>query len=539
MIKEGAALDRHASAVSPGMYGVHGLAFVAPHRGMNPALPRCSLLIPSCLTSALLVLIFLWAGCSITTKAPPTHRPVRATSSADPAAEIQSRLLQDARVSLEQGRHETARLLLQRLVTVYPKSPLLPEARWSLARSYEQTSELEEALTQYRRLIQAAPGGSLGLQARKRIAELERTLRIVPSESDEHVAILIPTALIHPQQTLDPWVRRLAEAGVTTLVVEAGTTQTLERPQGLGGPSQPQGGRQAGVYFQTSWAPMLRDVAGQLIPVAHRHGLRVYSAVALWRMNWLEPHLGWTEQTYDRTKQQLVASEKLDLLHPAFQEYLVGLLADLVAGGIDGVFFLADVPRDTASGQGFSPYGLKAFERDFGVRLDPETLTTSASLMAPAGSRRDSAPEFWRWAGWRARETLKVMDRLRHALRKQSPGLQFALEVHPEAVTDPVGALVRLNEDFLEAKRLRFDAYVVSGSLLVGSGEKERMNRVVERAVELIGDAGRIWATVPLPGKDIALELAALRPVGSRASFGNGAGVFYRPTMNRPSGAVP
>ena len=65
------------------------------------------------------------------------------------------------------------------------------------------------------------------------------------------------------------------------------------------------------------------------------------------------------------------------------------------------------------------------------------------------------------------------------------------------------------------------------------------MNRVVERAVELIGDAGRIWATVPLPGKDIASELAALRPVGSRASFGDGTGVFYRPTANGPSGVVP
>jgi len=538
VIERGATSDRRASAVLPAMYGSLSLTPDAPHQGMNSGSSRSVLTTLSRLTSTLLVSILLWAGCSAP-KVAPTHGPVRATGPADPAIEIQSRLLQEAKLSLSQGRHETARLLLQRLLAAHPKSPSLPEAHWWLARSYEQTGEIQQALTQYRHMIRAAPEGGLALQAQKRIAELEQALAAILGGGAGRIAILIPARLMPPSQTLETWVRELVEAGVTTLVVEAGTTQAWKQPQGEDGPSRSQGARQAGVYFHTHWAPMVRDVVGQLIPVAHRHGLRVYSAVALWRMSWLEPHLGWTEQAYDRTKQQLVASEKLDLLHPAFQEYLIGLLTDLAAGGVDGVLFLADVHLESTATPGFSPYGLRAFERDFGVKLDPETLVTSANAVIPVESQRDSAPELWQWVGWRARETLKVIDRLRHALRKQSPGIQVALEVHPEAVTDPTRALVRLNEDFLEAKRLRFDAYVIGGPLSVGSGDEERVNGVVKRAVELLGGAGRIWVTVPLSGKDIARELAAFKLEADRSLIGTGTGVIYRPIVNGPTGAVP
>lgn len=500
---------------------------------MNPLSSRFPPAPLSRFASAVLTSLLLWTGC-----AAPQGKEVRGATRVtappmDPTIEIQSRLLQDAKLSFAQGRYETTTRLLRRLIKTYPKSPLLPEAYWWLARSYEQAGDITEALAQYRLLVQAAREGSFGLQAKNRIAELERALAVTPNQGTGLAAILIPTRRLPPQEGLDEWVRQLAQAGFTTLVVEAGTVQAQGQKRGPNGQPPPQ----AGVYFQTHWAPTIRDVVGQLVPVAHRHGLRVFSAVALWRMNWLEPQLGWTEQTYDQGKRQLVASERLDLFHPAFQEYLIGLLSDLAVGGVDGVFFRTDVPLEST--EGFSPYGFKGFERDFGVKLDPATLYGSADPGTSGKNQRDSAPEFWRWVGWRARETLRVMDRLRQALRKQSPQLQFALGVHPEAVTDPLGALVRLNEDFLEAKRLGFDSYVIGEPLSAGSGGGERLVKVIEQAVQLIGEARQIWVAVPPSDRESARGFTGLKPEADRMPFAKGTGIMYMPIQRVPAGAVP
>ncbi len=427
-------------------------------------------------------------------------------------------------------------MLLQRLLTTYPRSSLLPEAHWWLARTYEQTGNVTEALAQYRLVAQTAKEGELSLQARRRITELEQTLAVTPRRATGRTAMLIPSHRLPDQQHLDGWLGQLAQAGVTTLVLETGTVQG-DRPEQNGGGPAGQPTHQAGVYFKTHWAPTVRDVVGPLVPIAHRHGLQVFSAVTLWRMNWLEPQLGWTEPVFDPAKRQLVASEALDLFHPAFQEYLIGLLTDLAAGGVDGILFRADAPPGPA--EGFSPYGLKGFERDFGIKLEPITLAGSINPGLSPKAQRDPAPEFWRWAGWRARELLRVMDRLREALRKRFPQLEFALEVHPEATTDPVRALVRLNEDLLEAKRLRFDYYVIGEPLSMGPGGREGMPGSIERAVELIGEAGKVWGTAPLRNGDLLKGASELKAESDRAPFAKGVGILYVPVGSTTASTVP
>ncbi|MGH7260802.1 MAG: hypothetical protein ACREI9_08990, partial [Nitrospiraceae bacterium] len=325
----------------------------------------------------------------------------------------------------------------------------------------------------------------------------------------------------------------LSQAGVTLLVLDAGTRPGTMRE------SSP-----TGTYFKTGLAPTVRDVFGYSVPAAHRRGLPVFAAVSVRQMNWLERQLGWNDVMLDRATGRPAVSSELDLFHPAFQEYLIGLLADLAATGIDGVLFRAEA--SSGAREGFSSHGLRGFERDFNVTLDPATLVipddAAATRLSPVrngqSERQEGTPDYWRWLGWKARETIKVLAHLRHSVRRRAPVLQFALELHREAVSDPVGALLRYGEDLLEAKAARFDAYVIaegpspapfvivpppnSVPAVVRAG-----GTFVDRTVELLGDADDIWLAKPLSAGDPARPWARVAPGADRAALAAGIGLVY------------
>jgi tetratricopeptide (TPR) repeat protein len=475
----------------------------------------------------LLAVMFLGAGCV----APPAPSPPRLPPSAAPTIEAQDRLLHTARSHLSEGSYEAAGDVLRRLIETHPQSPLLLEAHWWLARSYEQAGDLYAALAQYRILATLAKEDRYGAEARGRTAELEKLLGPTATQATGLIAILLPLQDLPAPRELDHWVQTLGQAGITTVLVEGGTVT-------------------------------LRDGLSQLVPIAHRHGLSVFGAITLRRMTGVDPPFEWADWSYDPAQRQLHLSPYADLFHPVFQEYLVGFLTDLAGTGVDGVLFRAGAPLGPT--EGFSAAGLRGFERDFQLRLDPDQLFTTFASRAPAIPPRGAqdqekvgpggargpvasenatgggpppaiyAPDFWRWAGWKARESLKVMDRLRGAMRKQSPRLRFALEVHPEAITNPVEALAQYGEDLLEAKRSRFDFYLTGprpGIIERTPGIVERMPGIVERMVDLIGDAERIWVAIPLPAGETARLVERVHPTTDRDAFIKGISLIYMGTI--------
>ncbi|MGH7429517.1 MAG: tetratricopeptide repeat protein [Candidatus Methylomirabilaceae bacterium] len=451
----------------------------------------------------LLAIMLLSAGCA----APPAPSPPRLPPTAAPTIEAQDRLLHTARSHLSEGSYAAAGDVLRRLIETQPQSPLLLEAHWLLAQSYEQAGDLYMALAQYRLLVTIAKEDSYGGEARGRIAELEKQLGPTAIRSSGLIAILLPLQDLPSPQELDPWVRALGQAGITSVLVEGGTVT-------------------------------LRSALSQLVPIAHRHGLSVFAATTLRRMTGVDLPLDWADWSYDPAQRQLRPSPNADLFHPAFQEYLIGFLTDLAGTGVDGVLFRADAPLGPT--EGFSASALRGFERDFQLRLDPDQLFPPSTRGAPAIPPRDAQdqekypPDFWRWAGWKARESLKVMDRLRGAMRKQSPRLRFALEVHPEAVTNPVEALARYGEDLLEAKRNRFDFYLTGprpGISELRPGINERTPGIIERMIDLIGDAERIWVATPLPAGASARLAQRVPPTTNRDAFAKGVGLIYVGTV--------
>jgi tetratricopeptide (TPR) repeat protein len=451
------------------------------------------------------------AGCA----RPQTHGPPFMPAPADPAVEVQTRLLEDARTQFGEGRYETATRLLRRLIETYPRSPLLPEARWWLARSYDRAGELPAALEQYRLVTRSAGDEERVRQALRRIAELERLVTAVPRTGDR-AAVLIPASRLPAAQDLERWVRDLARAGVTAVVLELDGKQDTEVP--------PDGSRR-----------MNATAAGRLVPVAHRYGLSVFAGIYPRQVTAPEQDPAWKDLAYDPIQKQLRASESLDLFHPSVQQYLVTLCSALAATGVDGILFKADAPGPL---EGFGPSALQTFERNFSVKLEPSQLYASPAQSIPVpndqpqarqgpASPPSYAPEFWRWTGWKARETLKVLDRIRRAVRAASPALHFVLEMHLETVTNPVEALARYSEDLYEARNVRFDSYLFdSGNS--SSGTAFSHPDALRRAVDAIGSAERIWIAIPLPAGEIDRVGERVRPAVDRPSLPPGIGLLYR-----------
>jgi len=294
----------------------------------------------------LLAFMLLGAGCA----APPAPSPPHLLPSAGPTIEAQDRLLHIARSHLSEGSYEAAGDVLRRLIETNPQSPLLLEAHWWLARSYEQAGDLYAALAQYRILANLAKEDRYGAEARGRIAELEKLLGPTATQATGLIAILLPLQGLPAPRELDPWVQTLGQAGITTVLVEGGTVT-------------------------------LRDGLSQLVPIAHRHGLSVFAAITLRRMTGVDPPFEWADWSYDPAQRQLHLSPYADLFHPVFQEYLIGFLADLAGTGVDGVLFRAGAPLGPT--EGFSAAGLRGFERDFQLRLDPDQLFPPSIRGAP------------------------------------------------------------------------------------------------------------------------------------------------------------
>jgi hypothetical protein len=205
--------------------------------------------------------------------------------------------------------------------------------------------------------------------------------------------------------------------------------------------------------------------------------------------------------------------------------------------------FLNDHPLGLVDGM--TQIGMKRFKKQFGVAFKPSRIfyqgfdplriaKVSQSLSGTAGSgAKDSL--FWRWAGWKARERLSILEAVVDRLRSQYPAVQFGLEVHPHALTDPVAALVKYAEDAMDAARRSFSFFFVRPeidrrSTYTEQAVIEKLRRistkaVLDRLLPVVDDPRRVWVSMPVKGGQ-RLRPQTAAPDGSPLQdFPSGIGV--------------
>ena len=361
------------------------------------------------------------------------------------------------------------------------------------------------------RQAESSTVASISAQAQTLRAQQAPRLGVESRPKDYPSAAPVTALLVNPQQLPDGldltlWCRELVRAGITTVVIEAwSTSEAVGNGEGAR--------KRGGLYFQSSLAPVSRDIVTPLVGAAHQQGLMVYASVGLRRLPWLDAGLGWGLPAYDPTRQGFVGSDHVDLLHPAYQEFLAGLLKDLTATGIDGLLIRADGKIGPAVG--VSSFALKGFERDFGFRPDLR------DIVGTNGGESKRAPVYWQWLGWATREQYHVLARLVSSLQRIRPELKVVVEVHGETIVAPIQGLQRYGEDVLEASRDRHLTILVSDS---GAGR----DRVVPRLREILGAAERIWVLRPLPwGTVVQTGQAPLPSIRERDPSLAGSGIVY------------
>lgn len=466
---------------------------------------------PDVVRRILCVLLLVLPGCvALEPRFPPSVLP--ATLGVDPALDAQTRLLESAYRAFVQERYPLACTLLQRFVDFNPDSPRLSEARWWLARSYEERGDLPAALAAYRDVVGASPrstlrAGSYEFHALNRLDAFRRSLGPSSLLVRRQVALwLTPTDWLTIPD-VRRWIEQLADAGVTSIIVEAGA------PSRETGQSVPMG-----VYFQTSKVPVIEDLFTVIVPAAHAKGMAVLASLNLHEPAWTTVNPEWGLAMANRTGQVFQPVGRLDVLHPDYQRLVSEVVQDLLQTDIDGLVVGARKAKGFA--EEWSPTSRRMFEELFGPSFDSQDQPVS--------------PDAWRWVGWKTRTYLGFVARLAQQLRQTRPGFLVAVVVHERAVFFPVDALTEYGEDMLETKQRGLHLVVPPGASMPERSDEQgaRMELVRQRLAQTAGDERQLWLGMALDEADSSSQVTAVRAILATKIGQAGTHLLL---MNRPS----
>lgn len=436
------------------------------------------------------MLFLVLPGCAAPAhRFPPSMPP--AAAGVDPAQDAQTRLIESAYRAYVQERYPLACALFQRFVDANPESSRLSEVRWWLARSYEQRGDLPAALAAYRAVageaLRSAPlAGSYEFHALNRLDAFRRSLGSSSLLERRQIGLWLRGRDWLAVPDVGRWIAQLADAGVTSLIVEAGSPLRETVQSGL-----------MGVYFQTSKVPVVEDLFRVIVPAAHAKGMAVLASLNLHEPGWMTVNPEWGIVMANRTDQVFQTVGHVDVLHPDYQRLVGEVAQDLLRTDIDGL--VVEARRATGFAEEWSPTSRRMFEGLFGPSFDSQGQVV--------------APDTWRWAGWKTRTYLEFTARLTQQLRQTRPGLLVAVVVHERAVLSPADALTEYGEDVLETKQ-RGLHLVVQPAPKLPEGLYEQgaaMELVRQRLASTSGDERQLWLGMALGVSDPSSLVTTVR----------------------------
>jgi hypothetical protein len=469
-------------------------------------------------------------------------------ASADPAIEAENRLWADAVAAQGEGRHDVAMRTFKRFLTVYPKSPRKAEGHWRLGRSLEQAGDPTAAVSEYQALLAMepllVPTDAFQAQATQRLDELRREGVVFQHAMYGHTALLVSSASVAALSKPELWLQRTRESGVTVLMLDVSCDAVCsDRMRAMPTEEREAPSRRPGVFFATAHAPVVRPLMNDLVPEAHRAGLSVVAVVDLLRAPWLEMKTDWKTSVFDPRDRTVRPWATLDVLNPSVNTHLTALLSDLARAEIDGLLIRTRTRNSFAYEIGET--ALAGFQTQY----QETSADVTQALVKSAGSVQGAQPPqqgsetittdqaagtLWHWVGWKARQELDTLAQLRRSLQQVRHGLRVILEVHSEAASEPLSALVNYGEDVAEASRRGFDILLngpagVSELQQVAALVKHSEMKALRKPVMGQPSTQQLWVLSRVKGLSGRMEPAELQQHASRVRIREDVNVLLVP----------
>ena len=461
--------------------------------------------------------------------------PVSMTPQSQNIHEIHERLFQQARAHFDTRQFNEAIRELTRMLALHPQADLERDGHWWLGQSYDQVKDWEAAQHEYRWLATAPTGQRYQSHAFQRLNEIQGLLEEQRAPPKDTQAIRFALNQLPVAEGFEEGITKMKRDGVTTLLIDLG----CERSAMNQADSQ-----------RSEMRPDIGDLQALLRSYAarsHQAGLLMYVGVNLRCLgNWApSQHQAWRDRTYRIDTKTFQSTKWFDLFHPAYQEFLARFLKRICKEGVDGLVLLNDHPLGPVDG--VTQIGLKRFEKQFGVTFDSsQVFYQGFKPLRLADASRGQSSEmgvstkdrlFWRWAGWKARQRLAILEAVVDRLRSQYPSVQFGLELHPHALTNPVGALVKFAEDAMDATRRPFSFFFVRPEIdrrstyteeaVIQKLRRISTKAVLDRLLPVVDGPRRVWVSMPAKSGKRLRSTTAAYEAAPLQNFPSGIGVVH------------
>lgn len=453
----------------------------------------------------------------------------------------------------KQGHYTVAAREFGRTIEYFPGSPVIPQAQYMIGDAYLNAAMYHDAANQFQQFIKNFPDNELKTEASLKLEVAQAKVKHVPAGFKQGEAALLsipklpvvkapPSIFLKTEgamravqialfegknyKEVENELERLKVAGIDTIILRVFHNKD-DRFYSFIKPKN-----KVGVYFETKYSPVVEDILGPVLNIAHKKGLRVFAWMTTRYADYgLETRKDLSCKAYDFSTKDIVSCRGLDLFNEDAVNHLERIFDDLARYPIDGILFQDDLVLK--HNEGFGSFSQRLFEKENGIKLAPAGLYNGVSENGKGGYYvAQYTAEFWRWSSWKNKRLLEVAVRLKAKVKKRNPHVKFAINLMYESISNPPYALAWLSQSMDEAIKQGFDYYAVMAYHRQMQDELKKgpfeINKLIAdmtvESVKLIGEPEKVliklqtidWNTSrPLANEDVVRLLKKVKGISN------------------------
>ncbi|MBI5328456.1 MAG: family 10 glycosylhydrolase [Deltaproteobacteria bacterium] len=428
----------------------------------------------------------------------------------------------------KQGHYAVSAREFSRVIDYFPGSQVIPHAQYMIGDAYLNASMYQEAVGQWQQFIKNFPDNEFKTEASLKLEVAKAKFKHVPAgfkqgETEFVAAPKLPVIKAQPNrltsqplnfslplravqvaffegrdyQEVGNELDRLKTAGVDTIILRVFHNKDdrfypFIKPREV-----------VGVYFETKESPVVDDMLGTVLDMAHQKGLKVFAWMTTRYADYgLEHRKDLGCKAYDFYTKNIISCKGLDLFNEEAVYHLEKLFNDLAEYPIDGVLFQDDLVLK--HNEGFGSYSEMLYKNDTGKIVIPAELynvwTTKTLNSELRTSNVQYTHDFWGWAAWKNKRLLQVASRVRAVVKNRNPNAKFAINLMYESISNPTYAMAWLSQSLDEAVKQGFDYYAVMAYHQQMQDELKKepyeiqslIQKMTSEAVRLVGEPQKV-----------------------------------------------